>query len=541
MILAPALWWLLAGCGHKTTGDSGGGDADTDTDSDTDADSDTDTDADTDTGGDTACAATGYSVSALDLSLPAGFDGAEYPDHALQTSSGTRSCASGTGGYVWAHDDLDGDGFADLILASDGCGTDATLGATHWSVGPGSAVGMAALTEWALPAVFSEGSYPANALNASSGTRTCANGGSVVWTLQDLTGDGKPDLVVPFDTCGAATDVGTAEWEVYTNTGSGFADTPNAWALPAAFSSASYPSAALNNTAGTRTFGSCSYVWTLEDMDGDGEPDLVLPFDSCTGSGTVGTTSWTVYLGGAAGFSSTATAFPLPSYGASYPTAPFNNTSGTRTCPDASKSYSWALTDMNGDKRPDLVVTYDTCGTDTTIGSGQWRLHPNTLGAFSAAVSLTLPTVYGTDPYPAFALYALAGTRTCSNGGSYVWSTTDMDGDGLPDLVVPYDTCGGTDAPGTTTWRVHRGLPNSFSADVTAWSLPIAYTAGAYPSAPFNALSGNRTCDNGGYYDWELGDEDGDGIADLLVTVDTCGGDAGLGSTKWETYTAGCH
>lgn len=524
----------LAACRSKDAASPADTGADADTDTDADSDTDTDSDADTDTAA--PCTPDGFAATAADLPLPASFGDAAYPSTPLQTAAGSRTCASGTGGYVWSRADLDGDGAQDLMVHYDGCGADTTLGATHWSVARGGASDT--LSEWTLPAAFASGAYAANALNGASGTRTFG-ACSYVWALSDLTGDGRPDLVLPYDTCGGVTNVGATTWEVYANTGSGFADTPTAWTLPAAFSAGAYPGAALNNTAGTRTNGACSYVWTLTDMDGDARPDLVLPYDTCGGSG-VGTTAWTVYANSGTGFT-TATAFGLPAYdAASYPASPFNNTSGTRTCPDTTKSFVWSLTDLNGDSRPDLVVPFDTCGADTGVGSERWRVHLNGGSSFGSALGFTLPSAFVGSPYPSDALYALSGTRSCNTAEGYVWSTQDLTGDGYADLVVPYDTCGASLEPGTRFWKVYAGNGAGFDDAETDWALPLVFTSSAYPSAPLNATSGNRSCSNGGYYSWQTEDSDGDGVSDLLVTVDTCAGDDGLGTSKWLSYGGAC-
>jgi hypothetical protein len=518
----------LLGC-HGTTGP-----ADDPADDTAVQDSDTDTDTDTDT----ECVPNGFSATAEDFLLPTAFTSDVYPDNALQTASGTRVCASGTGGYVWSRSDLDGDGVEDLVVHFDTCGSDTTIGDSHWNVALAGG-DPEALVSWALPAAFASGSYAPNALNGASGTRTFGSCG-YVWSLNDVTGDGRPDLVLPYDTCGDAADVGGSTWEVFENTGAGFADAATLWTLPPVFAASPYPSVALNSLGGTRTSGACGYVWTTTDMDGDARPDLVLPYDSCGGTG-VGTDSWTVYVNTGAGFAAAATPFALPAYDqAIYPATPFNNTAGTRTCSDGATSFSWALSDLNGDARPDLVVPFDTCGADTGVGTSSWRVHLNGAAGFGDALAFTLPSGFASDPYPSAALYALSGTRTCNTAEGYVWSTEDLTGDGLADLVVPYDTCGAALEPGSRFWKVYAGTGASFADSESQWSLPLAFTGGAYPSAPLNGTSGSRTCTNAGYYTWQTSDETGDGVPDLLLTVDTCAGDAGLGDTKWLKYTAGC-
>ncbi len=53
-----------------------------------------------------------------------------------------------------------------------------------------------------------------------------------------MNGDAKPDLVVTSVCNATASPIGDQRWDVYLNTGQGFASTPTPWALP----SAQYPS-----------------------------------------------------------------------------------------------------------------------------------------------------------------------------------------------------------------------------------------------------------------------------------------------------------
>ena len=52
--------------------------------------------------------------------------------------------------------------------------------------------------------------------------------------------------------------------------------------------------------------------------------------------------------------------------------------------------------------------------------------------------------------------------QPCQSGGTgaQYWSTTDLTGDGLSDLVVTYNSCG-DDATGHTRWEVYPGTCGS--------------------------------------------------------------------------------
>ena len=118
----------------------------------------------------------------------------------------------------------------------------------------------------------------------------CQEGFFTVATL-DLTGDGAPDLVQT-DDCDVG-GVGTANWLVYENTGSGFAPNPTSWALPPGLGPDQ-----LNDTYEDSDFYCEEGFFTVATLDlADGPaPDLVLT-DNCDVGG-VGTTDWLVYTAG---------------------------------------------------------------------------------------------------------------------------------------------------------------------------------------------------------------------------------------------------
>src|ERR1700689_3948784 len=87
---------------------------------------------------------------------------------------------------------------------------------------------------FALPTGYSAGSFA----DLSGGNDCQAGADQPRFALVDLTGDGKPDIVVS-QTCGDAT-VGVTHWLVYANSGSGFATSPTNFALPTGYSAGSF-------------------------------------------------------------------------------------------------------------------------------------------------------------------------------------------------------------------------------------------------------------------------------------------------------------
>jgi hypothetical protein len=345
---------------------------------------------------------------------------------------------------------------------------------------------------------------------------TCDSSGEDQWATFDINGDSYPDLVVT-DECFTGT-VGTTQWAVYLGTGSAFATTATSWSLPT--STYGFPTESFA-FVGTTCDSSGEDQWATFDITGDGLPDLVVT-DECF-TGTVGTTQWAVYENTGSGFASTAITWTLPTSTYGFPTESFAFV-GT-TC-DSSGEDQWATFDIDGDGLPDLVVT-DECFT-ATVGTTQWAVYKNTGSGFaSTATTWSLPTSSYGFPTESF---TFTGT-TCDATGEDQWGTFDINGDGLPDLVVTDECFTGT--VGTSQWAVYENTGSGFSSTATAWALPPS-TYG-FPTQSF-VLTGT-TCDATGELQWDTLDIDGDGHVDLVVTDECFGTTVGL--TEWDVYKGG--
>lgn len=260
-------------------------------------------------------------------------------------------------------------------------------------------------------------------------------------------------------------------------------------------------------------------VWTLIDLDGDGARDLVVTAAAYkSGDGWVTRTLgfpqapfWEIHYGGADGGFSGPEAWLLPA-GVGLFGRGLVDVAGD--APDLS-DHAWTLRDVDGDGRPELIVTaiggFD--GAVEPLGDEaepHWDVYRNTgIGFTSAPQPWLLPpgpdaprmlTVDGSVPGP----------------GGVAWSLVDLDADGWSDLVITARVLiAGFVAPGfpdSPYWELHRGGPDGVAAEATPWALPPG--GGIYSG--FAAPSGGGAAD--GDQLWALLDLDGDGAKELVVT-----------------------
>ncbi len=330
-----------------------------------------------------------------------------------------------------------------------------------------------------------------------------------VWDTFDIDGDGKPDLV---HTANPATGnvwvnagSGMAFWRVYKNTGAGFAAAPVAWALPASGLADGF-------------FAASSAVklkqWATFDIDGDGKPDLVQTASPTTDQIWPGNV-WKVFKNLGTGFSATATSWAVPAA----PLLPLPD--GYNAKDSAAAPKAWSTFDIDGDQRPDLVLT-STGGSVFMSGTqAQWRVHRNTGTGFApASTAFNVPAS------------GLAEGFTMPNSAVSLrqWATIDLDGDGLPDLVHTANTStnsvfGSAAAP---FWRFYKNLGTSFAASFAQWPVPPNGFADGFQSTEAQATTRR----------WTTRDLTGDDRPDLVQTANPANGqvwgtDAGV---YWNVY-----
>ncbi len=358
---------------------------------------------------------------------------------------------------------------------------------------------MSPAVDWSLPKASAMGLFPAVE------TLDCPSSSSPRYTLLDMDGDGLDDLVVT-SSCGGGGELGVTHWDVYLNTGSGFAGAPTTWTLPTSGYIGGF-----HELASTTCPTTAVRYHTL-DLDGDQRPDLVVT-GACAGVSDVGNTHWVVHWNNGSGFDTSGFDFPLPT---GY-TGGFHDIEAATCTP---KIYT--LLDTDGDRDPDLVVTALCDGTSNGVGTARWLVHTNAGNAFAgSSVDFTLPSGY---PVTSF---QKRESQSCPSGTSPRFVTTDLDGDRVPDLVVTSLCSGGM--IGRAYWAVHLGTAAGFDSTATMWTLP-SYTPGA-----FTTFETPPACTPAAQPRYVVRDIDGDDAPDLIVTG-LCSGGSTLGRWYWYVH-----
>jgi hypothetical protein len=218
------------------------------------------------------------------------------------------------------------------------------------------------------------------------------------------------------------------------------------------------------------------------DINGDQFFDFVVT-QSCSDP-TVGTVSWSVYLGAAGGASQTATAFPLPT-SPTFTEGAFATTSGTLSCSTSVSVPQFGLIDFDGDGKPDIVVT-QACN-EPTVGSTSWLYYHNAGNGFATSATITLPNLANT---PTNAFPSFDATGTCTNDtGTPTYVLLDANGDDLPDILVTHDCADAL--TGASYWQFFQNTGSAFAPTYVAFTLPAVL--GATTVAPAG-LSGASEC-----------------------------------------------
>lgn len=452
-------------------------------------------------------------------------------DYALPAigQAGTRPFPSTAGSsYVSAGDtiqftttDLDGDRRPDLVITSQS--NDPSVGTSRWLVFKNTGSGFAATPlSFALPDVGAVGPFVAFPFLSGLGKLSAAQ--SIQFRTLDLDGDGRLDLAVTGIT-GDGT-LGSTRWSVFKNLGTGFASTGTDHALPSVGQPGYQPFASVTEIGPISA--SDRIVFATFDADGDHLPDLVIT--SQTNDLSIGTSKWRVFKNNGSGFSATATEFALPAVGAASASVPFPAVVGPGKLNDSDK-IQFRLVDLDGDAKPDLVVTGKS--NDAAVGSAKWLVFRNLGTGFAASgVDHALPNIgqAGSQPF-----VMTAGTGSVSATDTIQFSTIDVDSDHRPDLVVTSQT--GNPTIGTAKWIVYKNSGSGFMVTPTDFALPDVHALGSY--VPFPQISGPGKVDGPTTIQSRALDLDADGALDLVITSKS--NDVSYGSTQWVVFRGQCN
>jgi hypothetical protein len=418
------------------------------------------------------------------------------------------SAGSGTDPRVWTTLDVSGDGVPDLVIPrSPATGAVWNTGSgPFWSVHPGGRGGFAATaTSWPVPAnaALQQG-YNATVVSQAQPP--------LQWATTDVNGDGLPDLVHtanplsggPYASLTSMTNDG---WLVHRGMATGFGPSGFTFGVPRLAGLAGGIDRGSSDTMGRR--------WTTALLTADRLPDLVVTADPATDAvwNLAGQPQWLVCPGSSTGFAgaSACARVSVPS-------------SGTSTGFRSAFASGWALVDLTGDGRAELVQTQSPSTgqpfQNLALNRSYWRVWLNTSSSVSTA-ALSVAHVEWYVPNTAF--NALSGATANTS-----WQVLDLTGDDVPELVQPADPT--TNRPWATptgpAWRYYPQTPNrtAFEASPRTFAIPTGPTADG-----FRAVSGAQ---------WATLDLTGDGRVDLVQFRDALTGQAftDAAGSFWRVY-----
>jgi len=428
--------------------------------------------------------------------------------------------------------DLTGDGQLDFVVVEEPCPGDPTVGITEWKVYEGGPNGFNAIaTSWELPPyAMTGGELPFGELVQGP---DCYNN-QPQFSLMDVTGDAIVDMVVVEEPCDGDPTVGISEWKVFEGSATGFAQVAIDWALPPyPQNSILLPMAEISTGAPNCYDNQPQY--NVLDITADGLADFVVVEEPCSGHATVGKSEWFVYEGSGAGFAQSPTTWTLPDYPLSGPVLPLAELSHAEPdCPSNQPEFS--LIDMNDDGMLDFLVVEEPCDGDPIIGITEWKYYAGTATGFDAVA-----TPWALPPYAEAGNQIPLGELNEASPDCYnnhpQFSVMDLDGDRLPDFVVPEEACPGDATLGISEWVIYPGSETGFAQAAARFNLP------PYPQAdgnlPLGDLATGAPICASNQPEFALMDMNADGRLDFVVAEEPCG-DPVVGITGWNVYPSVC-
>jgi RHS repeat-associated protein len=327
--------------------------------------------------------------------------------------------------------------------------------------------GVQPATAWPNPSWWEGGGYYIQeTLVGTSGTSV---------DVMDINGDGLMERVAldrtePYDT-----------WDVYTNNGAGFDTPPLPWSNPSGpvdFVIATGNNIRVNNPwHGTEA--------DVIDLDGDGLPDRVKRDFSFP------VTEWDVYFNYGGGFQQAAL-WPNPSTNLYNPNGDLISANFIRNIDGYGNVWTDVI-DMNGDGLPDRIVWDNNyVWNPSDPQPSYWKVFLNNGSGFEST------WIEWYNPSPSATVNGNYIRSYDPNGWGCLADLIDMNGDGLPDLVVKT-----IDNP----WKIYFNNGRGFDPEVT-WVDPDNFAGYIHSTVPDSDWSGTFS---------SLMDLNGDGLPDRVI------------------------
>lgn len=464
-----------------------------------------------------------------------------------------ENMAGDPGNQLWSTLDINGDRNMDLVIFSernsDGDYTTFDPGpSTHWKIHLGDGAGFSAVpTAWALPAGGYLDDGTLLGYNFPYTNTGGSDSGSFAWALNDIDGDGAPDLVVT----GVRNAVHIASfspnnndyWKVHLNTGAGFDPVPITWSVPDGGRLVNGEVRGFHYTYNMLPYydDTGSDVWNIRDLTGDGLPDLLVtgemsspPDEYPMGFSPNANSYWKLFRNTGSGFNTTYETWPVPDGGNINNGTPggfYSLYSADVNGPVGSEQ--WNVLDMNADGFDDLIVTareiaggsYSAYMTGSTR---HWKVFSGSASGFAATpLQWDLPEGGIVDGGVILSYNGLQAFAPQSfDMGSNMWYSTDMNGDRLPDLVVTGEKVGtidllmsGFDVGSAGYWKLYANTGSGFTSAPDTWNVPAGGVSIDGDAGGFSHMTfwPNNAHDIGSET-WSSLDMDGSGTPDLVVT-----------------------